>query len=483
MSQSEVHVVPGWLTAVGAGLARAGGPPPASVGGLPQRWHGAPAWLLDRPVWLDPNGYTEPEDGVQVQSGAYEAFSGVRPTSTITEPVPGLWAVAPRLEGAGCPDNLVPCWQWNLVGRVAYDEASNIAEPVATPAPTSSPTLEPSPTRADPLPTAPTPSPQPAAVTHECSGPPLPPGETHPPGSLPTVVDYTGLVTLCVVTDVLAAELDGAISVADTQNGANAVQVIWADGACDADIVFSFERLGDAYLLSGDRPETCDTDDGGTFVDIRFSERVSAGDIRVTLDEEPVALTTAPPNPDNACPAAEVRGTVVGHRESGVGLRMDDGRVLAVMWPHGYTAKRSADGLVLYRPDGSVAARDGDYLLTGGGHYETYIYACSEGDVAEPVAIWTAQTWCGLEAIASGYLVPHADSGLGIRYVDVGPVTSAVVWPPGYTARREHSTIVLVGPDGVIRATEGDLVTFGGGESPNGSHILACAEVTTGRSP
>jgi hypothetical protein len=133
-SQSDVAVVPGWLTAVGVGLALSGAPPAPGtyIDGLPQRRSGSPAWLLDRPQTFDPDGYFPPTDGVQVQNRAYEMFSGVRPSSRITEPVPGLWAIAPRLEGGGCPNDQPPCWRWNLVGRVNYQQPRP-AMPVATP--------------------------------------------------------------------------------------------------------------------------------------------------------------------------------------------------------------------------------------------------------------------------------------------------------------------------------------------------------------
>jgi hypothetical protein len=38
-----------------------------------------------------------------------------------------------------------------------------------------------------------------------------------------------------------------------------------------------------------------------------------------------------------------------------------------VLWPHGYTARREAGGLVLYDAGGSVVAREGDVVSIGGG--------------------------------------------------------------------------------------------------------------------
>lgn len=63
-------------------------------------------------------------------------------------------------------------------------------------------------------------------------------------------------------------------------------------------------------------------------------------------------------------------------------------RFTGVVWPHGYSARRDADGLVsLLDREGRVLAREGDTVAMGGSHRDDgVIYACDPPDlrVVEP---------------------------------------------------------------------------------------------------
>lgn len=59
-----------------------------------------------------------------------------------------------------------------------------------------------------------------------------------------------------------------------------------------------------------------------------------------------------------------------------------------------------------------------------------------------------------------GFLAADATYGLGVR--DRAGEFAGVVWPFGYSARREANGIVLLDRSGVIVAREGDLVAMAG---------------------
>ena len=64
-------------------------------------------------------------------------------------------------------------------------------------------------------------------------------------------------------------------------------------------------------------------------------------------------------------------------------------------------------------------------------------------------------------ALTSGSLERHPTSGLGINSGD--GFVLAVVWPFGYTARTNLSTVELVDETGKVVAREHDRVNVGGG--------------------
>lgn len=547
MSQSEIHVVPGWLTAVGAGMAISGAPPPASISGLPQRWSGSPAWLLDRPVRLDPQGYVEPEDGVQVQSGAYERFSGLIPTSMITEPVPGLWAVAPRLEGAGCPDNVVPCWQWNLVGRITYEEASNIAEPVptatapdgVTPSPT--PTVEPSPTQTPTEPAIPTPSPiQPSPTA----------SPSPPPGAVPCAesdilfTDHSGIVAACFVMPDEEAFGDDPGSAVNPGGNPSVVQIRWEE--VDPRLCSDFTVTLDLFRRN---PEPLTSDPRGFFavadveatspigcfaviaeplvhvLELHLNEPVRAAEFeigtvarpRVDLDQTSLgdfrlSILGKPgsrPLSYSADESIEISAQLTYEGSASVieysaGLRpvyfwieQLDGPLLpprVVAAPCvGYSLTRGEALAVPYADSAGQELRlsPGTYVVTatasgnfdgcqGEGFGLEASLVVKVADVPGPVAVplSTASGACFFTALQSGYLVAHSDTGLGIRN---GARTSPVLWPPGYSARRERGVAVLVRPDGVIAAREGDVIYFG--SYTDDARVVACGQVNIGPPP
>ncbi len=123
---------------------------------------------------------------------------------------------------------------------------------------------------------------EPKGARFDCSGPPLPPESTPFPGSVPTLLDETGLVINCTQPDyVMGDELDGAISVTDVAAGV--VYVMWMSTPCDAEIVFTFRELADRYELEGVPPSTCQESGGSSSLQITFSEPIAAESIAASL--------------------------------------------------------------------------------------------------------------------------------------------------------------------------------------------------------
>lgn len=123
------------------------------------------------------------------------------------------------------------------------------------------------------------------AARFECAGAPLPPGMTPAPQDYPAVIDQTGLVQGCLLTDSIEP-LAGAISVSNPFED-DAIEVVWADGTCDDAIVFTFRAVEGAYELAGDRPTACAFDGEPLPVYITFIRPVSAEDVSATLDGAP----------------------------------------------------------------------------------------------------------------------------------------------------------------------------------------------------
>lgn len=77
-------------------------------------------------------------------------------------------------------------------------------------------------------------------------------------------------------------------------------------------------------------------------------------------------------------------------------------------------------------------------------------------------------------ALAAGTLV--AEGGALVLRATSG-VTEAIEWPSGYSTRLQGGSLILVDPDGGIRARQGDFVQLGGGVGNDGV-FHACGDVT-----
>ena len=86
----------------------------------------------------------------------------------------------------------------------------------------------------------------------------------------------------------------------------------------------------------------------------------------------------------------------------------------------------------------------------------------------------TPETICE-QARVGGYLAADARWGVGVRWEINGEV-HGVVWPYGYSARREADGVVLLNRAGAVVAREGDRVVAGGSAGDDGvSH--PCTDV------
>lgn len=252
LAVDEIVLVDGWLTGVG-GLISGGAPEPGTfIRGLPQRYSGSPAWVLDERVLLDPSGYQEPENGIRVQSGAYYEFAPnpalVDAASPTLDPRRATYALTGRLEGGGCPGDEPPCWQWNVIGRLTSTAPEG---PFGTPEPSTGP---PSPTR----PRSKSPPPSPRTIGCYFGGPvlqPRVPGTPSPPEGSPTIVDATGLIKSCSTWDTPLNQDDPAVTVSNTNADRAQLEVTWLGNPCDIETTFMFRQSGDSYELRGQRPD------------------------------------------------------------------------------------------------------------------------------------------------------------------------------------------------------------------------------------
>jgi hypothetical protein len=95
----------------------------------------------------------------------------------------------------------------------------------------------------------------------------------------------------------------------------------------------------------------------------------------------PVSIRT-PAREPQACMDALMQGTLAKHAQTGLGIAEQDGVVLPVEWPFGYTARIEVSKIVLVDEKGFVVAREGDLMQVGGGM----------GAGPAPNAVWFA---CG----------------------------------------------------------------------------------------
>lgn len=79
----------------------------------------------------------------------------------------------------------------------------------------------------------------------------------------------------------------------------------------------------------------------------------------------PVQLRTAAA-PEQACDSALAKGTLVRESTTGLGLEVEPGRVLPVVWPYHFSARSDAGSTVLVDPGGTVLASEGEVIEMGG---------------------------------------------------------------------------------------------------------------------
>jgi hypothetical protein len=95
----------------------------------------------------------------------------------------------------------------------------------------------------------------------------------------------------------------------------------------------------------------------------------------------PVSIRT-PARVSQVCMDALMSGTLAKEQETGLGIADQDGIVLPVEWPFGYSARMEVSKVVLVDEKGFVVAREGDEVQVGGGM----------GAGPAPNAVWFA---CG----------------------------------------------------------------------------------------
>lgn len=85
----------------------------------------------------------------------------------------------------------------------------------------------------------------------------------------------------------------------------------------------------------------------------------------------PIPIRTQPsPGPSTVCALALGGGTLVADATDGLAVAKSDGRIVAVDWPYGFSARMAGGRLALIDRRGSIVARVGDSLSFGGGFGE-----------------------------------------------------------------------------------------------------------------
>jgi hypothetical protein len=80
----------------------------------------------------------------------------------------------------------------------------------------------------------------------------------------------------------------------------------------------------------------------------------------------PVTIRTPAQEPQ-ACMDALMGGTLAKHAQTGLGIADQDGAVIPVEWPFGYSARMESAKVALVDGSGMVVAREGDRIQVGGG--------------------------------------------------------------------------------------------------------------------
>lgn len=194
---------------------------------------------------------------------------------------------------------------------------------------------------------------------------------------------------------------------------------------------------------------------------------------------EPVQIQTSANT--TGCDLGIHQGVLIAESQWGLALLGTDHfgatKVFGVVWPAGYSARRSGDAVLLLNPRGTVAAREGDHLALGGGdtdplHPCAPVQAVAQSPSPSPsdgrVALYTnpnAGAACMALPGPIGVLVSNPIWGLALRSTDAAgePYTFGVIWQNGYSARREGGVTLLLDAQGNIAAREGDRVALDDG--------------------
>ena len=75
-------------------------------------------------------------------------------------------------------------------------------------------------------------------------------------------------------------------------------------------------------------------------------------------------------------------GVLVTSAKSGLALQAENGTVLEVDWPFGYTARREPTGLALYDNAGALVAHEGQRVQAGGGSGADGLFHACPGSVS-----------------------------------------------------------------------------------------------------
>ena len=202
--------------------------------------------------------------------------------------------------------------------------------------------------------------------------------------------------------------------------------------------------------------------------------------IAVADDADDVPIRTYEDTPFRAC-LLLINGGELASSDSGLGV-VRGSELREVVWPAGYSARRSDDGIVLLGRDGKVIAHEGERVVFDATTPKDGPLVPCGGvtkDVPRPtpqaVGIATADVptidggvrACTL-ALFTGWLERDERTGLGISAGD-GDHLVGIVWPRGYTGWIEDGVVVIRSPTTEEVAREGDYVTLTGGQTGNGT--------------
>jgi hypothetical protein len=94
------------------------------------------------------------------------------------------------------------------------------------------------------------------------------------------------------------------------------------------------------------------------------------------------AQLRAAPAPAQACDDALLTGRLVTSAHSGLAVSDPTGKVVEVVWPFGYTARRGISGVGLVDDGGGIVAQEGDFVEMDGGLDANDVWNACAGSVS-----------------------------------------------------------------------------------------------------